>query len=111
MNGKAGPLSLDRLWLVMAALAMATCAALPVVLATAPAWLDESDRAAGSLAAICVEAGRNVAGRYQVGLWWEAVHTTAAIPGVPPVRSLRVLCGTVPWSAALPTRATFIHTQ
>ena len=110
MRRKAGPHSLDWLWLAVAAASVALCAALPAFYVIAPIWMPESEHAAGKLAGICVEFGRNAAGRQQVGLWWEASDATMAKPGSPPVRTLHMFCGIYPWTTALPMRGTFLHT-
>src|SRR5262245_15083248 len=102
--------SFDWLWLAAASvLLVGLCAALPARSWLSGSCIDRSAHVPGALAGICVEVGRNAAGRLQAGLWWEAFEASMAIPRVPTAPDLHVFCGIYPWSTALPLRGTFIH--
>ena len=98
-------------WLGVVLLPLALCLGVSALFVAAQDRLADADLPTGVLAGVCVEWGTNWAGRTQVGVWWESHHLGVEKPGVPPVRSLHIHCGIVPWSPALPTRGTFIYTR
>jgi hypothetical protein len=99
----------DFIWLG-ATLLVVSCLSLTILLTAVQQWLPDLALPAGTLAAVCVEWGRNWAGQTQIGLWWESSHLSAARPRTLPGNTLKVVCGYVPWARAFPTRGIFIHT-
>ena len=110
-KGRRPPSRLRFLWAATLLLPWLLCASFVALIAVTQVRATDPNVPSGSIAGACVEWGTNYAGRIQVGVWWEATELTFAKPTVPPVGSLTIQCGYLPWLPFLPLRGAYIYTH